>query len=244
MNRLACFLPLLLSLYGCAGTSYVLAPVTVEDSHSPIAGESAEARVGDRIFSRVLRASVPTVEVRDILGTTIGGKNRSTQPGRYAQFAQTATGGLFVDQAKLSYYLEMSGNAAALAASVQADPIAGLVVDASGATPQITGFFEVVAANRTQIWPLPQAIPAFAEEPTPVRREGNFWWELLYNGRSGDTIRLTYREYADDLIRASFQQELSYDLAAGRQIGFKGLLLDVEEATNSVIRYRVRQFVD
>ena len=53
-------------------------------------------------------------------------------------------------------------------------------------------------------------------------REGGFHRELIYGGVSRGTITLTYREYANDMARPAFTQELNYDLADGEEIGFRG----------------------
>ena len=64
-------------------------------------------------------------------------------------------------------------------------------------------------------------------------------FELVYTGRSTDSIRLLYREYTpDDLIRPAFTQELTYEDGAP-EIAFRGIRIRVEEATSSGIRYVV-----
>jgi hypothetical protein len=45
--------------------------------------------------------------------------------------------------------------------------------------------------------------------------------ELVYSGKSGSTLRVTYREYVNDLARPAFYQELSYDLNESSEIVFK-----------------------
>lgn len=69
----------------------------------------------------------------------------------------------------------------------------------------------------------------------------NFVQELLYNGRSGDTIRLTYREFAEDLTRPTTTQELQYDLAASPVVGFRNVRLEVLEANNTEVQFRLDQ---
>lgn len=73
---------------------------------------------------------------------------------------------------------------------------------------------------------------------TDVERP-SFMQELIYNGRSGDVLKFLYREYYSDHLRAPFTQEIQYDLNDGNLIGFKGVRIDVVEASNTRIRYRV-----
>lgn len=68
----------------------------------------------------------------------------------------------------------------------------------------------------------------------------SFRQEFIYNGRSGDTLKFLYREYSTDVLRAPFSQEVQYDIKDGMIIGFKGARIEVLEATNTVLKYRVR----
>lgn len=87
------------------------------------------------------------------------------------------------------------------------------------------------------------AAASFESVTVPDDAVANIWRkELIYNGRSGDTIRVIYREYTSgDLARPAFTQELQYDLSQQMEIGFREVRLQVESATNTVIRYRVLQ---
>ena len=69
----------------------------------------------------------------------------------------------------------------------------------------------------------------------------SFIQEFIYNGRYEDNLKFIYREFSDDLARPAFTQEVQYDLGAGNQIGFKNLLIEVVDATNTNISYKVIQ---
>lgn len=86
-------------------------------------------------------------------------------------------------------------------------------------------------------WPQPNN---FLKRVEKTYRRGAFKQELIYNGKSGSTIRLSYREYKDDFARPAFFQDLSYDLSEEKIIGFKGMKIEVNEATNSLIRFIVK----
>lgn len=66
-----------------------------------------------------------------------------------------------------------------------------------------------------------------------------FRQELLYNGKSGETIKVLYREFQNDMARPAFSQELTYDLAESDIIGFQGVRIRVIRATNVAITYSV-----
>jgi hypothetical protein len=65
--------------------------------------------------------------------------------------------------------------------------------------------------------------------------------ELLYQGAGGGILRLSYREYVDDLARPAFQQDATFDLnrEGTTELRFKGAEIHIFEATNSGIRYKV-----
>jgi hypothetical protein len=63
----------------------------------------------------------------------------------------------------------------------------------------------------------------------------------LYQGLDGNTLRIGYREYTDNLARPAFAQELTYPMAseATTQIRFKSVRMVVLSADASEITYRV-----
>ena len=73
--------------------------------------------------------------------------------------------------------------------------------------------------------------------------------ELIYSGRVGDILNITYREYytinqknnlgSTNLIRGDYTQNVSYDLKTSDMIIFKGWELKVLEANNQTIRFKV-----
>jgi len=65
--------------------------------------------------------------------------------------------------------------------------------------------------------------------------------ELLYQGAAGGILRVSYREYVNDLARPAFTQDATYDLASAgpTHVTFKGAAIEVLEAGNSGLRYKV-----
>ena len=52
-------------------------------------------------------------------------------------------------------------------------------------------------------------------------------------------MKFVYREFSGDLARPAFTQEIQYDFDQSNTIGFKGLQLEVIEATNTKIVFKV-----
>ena len=65
---------------------------------------------------------------------------------------------------------------------------------------------------------------------------------LIYNGHAGNVIKIGYREFIDDRARPAFSNEVQYDLDEGNIIGYGGAQLEVIEATNTNIRYKVIKY--
>jgi hypothetical protein len=61
--------------------------------------------------------------------------------------------------------------------------------------------------------------------------------QLIYSGKTGNTIRIAYREFGNNLARQAFSQELTYDLSESKIIVFRGTQIEVKEATNSSITF-------
>jgi len=78
------------------------------------------------------------------------------------------------------------------------------------------------------------------KEFTKVELNGvSFVQEFLYNGRVNNSLKFVYREFSGDLARPAFTQEIQYDFDQSNIIGFKGLQLEVIEATNTRIVFKV-----
>jgi hypothetical protein len=80
--------------------------------------------------------------------------------------------------------------------------------------------------------------PIFVPHELPIG-EGSFKAEIIYSGMDGQTVRATYREFVDDMARAAFFQDLNFNLAESRIVGYRSLRIEILEATNSAITFRV-----
>lgn len=80
----------------------------------------------------------------------------------------------------------------------------------------------------------------FLKKIDRVYLKGSFKQELIYKGKSLNTIKLSYREFKDDFARPALSKELTYDLSESKIIEFQGRKIEVLEATNSGIKFIVR----
>jgi hypothetical protein len=63
--------------------------------------------------------------------------------------------------------------------------------------------------------------------------------ELLYSGKSVNTIKVSYREFRGGYAAPVFSQNLEYDLNESRTVNFQRFTLEVISATNQAITYKV-----
>ena len=69
--------------------------------------------------------------------------------------------------------------------------------------------------------------------------QDSFQQTLIYSGKVGNKINIGYREFSNNNARPAFNNNVEYDLSESKVIGYKGAQLEVIEATNQAIKYRV-----
>jgi len=70
-------------------------------------------------------------------------------------------------------------------------------------------------------------------------RGTSFQQTLLYSGRVGDKLKISYREFSNNLARPAFNNEVEYDFSTSKTIAYKGASLEVISADNNSITYKV-----
>lgn len=73
----------------------------------------------------------------------------------------------------------------------------------------------------------------------PVISSESFQQTLIYNGRVGNKINIGYREFSNSMARPAFNNNVEYDMNESKIIGYKGARLEIIEATNQYIKYKV-----
>lgn len=62
---------------------------------------------------------------------------------------------------------------------------------------------------------------------------------LIYNGKIADKVTLGYREFAKSAGKATSSNDVSYDLSESTTLSYRGARVEVINATNTEITYRV-----
>lgn len=108
------------------------------------------------------------------------------------------------------------------------------------------GVFEVKAMGAYPTFWLKMKQPvAYAKVP-PISvpdAAGAFRQALSYMGVSGNTLRLSYREFVNDMARPAFTEEVTFNLSGKypETVAYKDVSIDVLGVDNAGLRYIVRK---
>lgn len=80
---------------------------------------------------------------------------------------------------------------------------------------------------------------AFQRLTKAIATDESFQQTLIYSGKIGQKIRLGYREFSANVARPAFSNDVEYDLSESSVVGYKGARIEVLEATNDHVTYRV-----
>ncbi|WP_283709086.1 hypothetical protein [Pseudoalteromonas prydzensis] len=81
----------------------------------------------------------------------------------------------------------------------------------------------------------------FERRKKPILTHDSFQQTLIYSGKVGSKINIGYREFSNSLARPAFNNDVEYDLDSSNVIGYKGARIEIIEATNEHIKYKVIQ---
>lgn len=104
-------------------------------------------------------------------------------------------------------------------------------MDASGAT------LKDIAGTRSFDTPIPRS--SFIPKRIVQKTKENFQQKLIYTGKSGNSVFISYREFKDDFARPAFTQDVTFDLREGNVVGFQGARFEILKATNTQITYKM-----
>ncbi|MBJ6799767.1 hypothetical protein [Geomonas propionica] len=67
---------------------------------------------------------------------------------------------------------------------------------------------------------------------------------IEYSGKSGDTLKFTYSEFANGMARQAFTRDFQVDLKEGKIASYKGAIIEIHNATNTSIKYTIKRYFD
>lgn len=86
---------------------------------------------------------------------------------------------------------------------------------------------------------VPDQRPQFTMIQIADSQEKNYHQELIYAGRAGFILRFVYRELSGDHRYPTLEMDFQIDLSEGPTFTFRGARIEVVEATNAKLTYRV-----
>ncbi len=212
---LSIFLPI--ALVGCANAPRNYIPETAENNYPPI-GQVVSAEVGEEMLVQGVLLKTKTLNV--------------LESGHI--WAYTITPGIFEKIGEDSNYEYFSP---------RIDPNSGTIRPISG-QPDFSASIRLARATGETCILRPTDATVCGNihfEISTITRSNpkNFQQTLLYSGKTGDIITLSYREYANEMARPSFFNDVKYDLKESKIVGYRGSRIEIINADNTKITYKV-----
>jgi hypothetical protein len=208
-----------LAVSGCATPKYNYAPSSTEVSEPPLNTETV-VFVGDTLVRQGRFTEIDTIELR-----------ADVNFGLLKSF--TLTKGFYVKAGESNleefYKPNNSPGSGRVVKAALADPFQ--VIEAKKAKQElcVVTIYNLKACQETE----------FRRAKRSLASADSFQQALIYSGKVGSKINIGYREFSSNMARPAFNNDVEYDLSESTIIGYKGARIQVIEATNEHIKYKV-----
>ncbi len=206
-----------LSLWGCATPKYNYMPAVTLISEPPL-GSVNTTQVGDTMLSQGKYVEHDAILLE---GTAKTGFSYTLHPGYYIKHGE--------DQSN-EYYQPGGDRPGRVEKNPLADNWASVSLTKADSKLCVVTVFNVKSCTEGG---------NFRRVKKPSLTEDSFQQTLLYSGKVGNKINIGYREFSSSVARPAFNNNVEYDLSESRTIGYKGAELEIIDATNQVIKYKV-----
>ena len=208
-------------LVGCATADYNYVPEQEAISEPPI-GSVTTVYVGDSMIRQGTFTRVDAVRVNGVID--VGGYE--LQSGYYVKTGQDEDTETFVPAA------DSSGGA--IKKDFIVDPPQAVIVFTGTDKICVVTVFNATDCTNSN---------SFDRTTHQAYARDAFQQTLIYSGKVGDKINIGYREFSSDYARPAFNNDVEYDLSESNVIGYKGARLEILEATNESITFKlIRNF--
>jgi hypothetical protein len=208
----------LLTLFGCATPQFNYSPQVTSISEPPI-GSVVTVSVGDAMLKQGKYRAHDAISVKV---PTKAGWAYTVNPGYYLKQGEDAAADYFQISPGL-------GGGSVEKAFI-ADPFKGVMTKKGTQILCVVTIMNVAACGDPS---------NFEREKRDIVSQDSFQQTLIYSGRVGSKINIAYRESSGSTARPAFNNNVEYDLNESQTIGYKGAQLEILEATNQLIRYKV-----
>lgn len=217
-------IPLLLAatLVGCASPKYNYVPASVAISEPPI-GSVTTVRIGDTMLRQGKYREHDALYLRAAREISWA---YTLHPGYYFKDGE--------DESAEFYSPGRGENGGKVEKAALADPWKSVMTKKSAQELCVVTVFNATSCN---------AVQDIERTKRPVLTDDSFQQTLIYNGRVGSKINIGYREFSNNLARPAFNNSVEYDLNDSNLIAYKGAEMEILEATNQHIKFKlIRNF--
>ncbi|MFW2022293.1 hypothetical protein [Acinetobacter baumannii] len=203
-------------LTGCVAPSYNATSKITEMTSRPNIGEVVTVGVGEQMLYQGNASEDDVLDIANPIKVNL----YSLPSGQYAKTGSNEKG---------NYFSPITKTGALVGKSFFADPVQVLMVSKEKKLCVVTVFNASSCSKDAE----------FKVKKVTSLRDNTFQQTLIYSGKIGNKINVGYREFSGNLARPAFNNDVEYDLSESRQIGYKGALLEILDANNQSIKYKV-----
>lgn len=209
-------LALVALLSACATPQHNYRPDVTAVSHPPL-NTIVEVGVGDEMVKQGRYTRVDTIFVQARLSVSA----YTLTPGYFRKIGEDKDGEFFMPTG--------ASNSGQIQRNFIADPPQAVYLQKEGKICVVT-IYSVSTCGGAD---------GFEKRKRDEVNDESFQRTLVYNGRVGAKINIGYREFSNSMARPAFNNNVEYDLTESKEIAYRGAQLEVLDATNRTIKYRV-----
>jgi hypothetical protein len=206
-------------LPGCAKPKYNYSALETNISHPP-AGPVNTSYIGDTILSKGKYKEHDAIYVKQKIDVMWA---YTLLPGYYLKQGEDEIG---------EFYYPGGDEPGHVDKAMIADPWTSIMARKDPPAICVITMFNVATCNT-------EHQNYFERRKKTFSNPDSFQQTLIYSGKIGDKINIGYREFSGNMARPAFNNNVEYDLSESMMIGYKGAKIEVIEANNQLIKYKV-----
>jgi len=208
----------LFALTGCATPDFNYIPKTMGISEPPLNSINT-AYVGDVMLMQGRYAVYDSIYVMDTIDI---GFQYHLSRGYYLKKGE--------DEKTETYYPGGDEEAGQVLRELMSNPVSAVMAYKEEDKICVVNIYNVALCEETT---------KYERREKPILYRDSFQQTLIYNGKVGNKINIGYREFSSSLARPAFNNNVEYDLSSSPMIGYRSARIEVIEATNEHIKYRI-----
>lgn len=218
MKQIVVLAALAMTLAGCAAPKYNYRAQSTQIKE-PAVGEVVTRQVGDPMLRQGSYREHESIYVATRAEVSWA---YTLEPGYYLKHGEDESA---------EYFVPAGGEeAGSITKALLADPWKSVMVKKEGNDLCIVTVFNAYQCRSGA---------DFERRKKAVVSQDSFQQTLIYSGRVGSKINVGYREFSGSYARPAFNNNVEYDLSESKVIGYKGAQIEVIEATNQYVKYKV-----